>query len=233
MRGIGFSAIMYGMKKIAILYSIAVLVAVGAYFAYRAFATVAPIDLTGWAWSSKNIGWISLNCANPPSTCSTHPYKVTLDPNTALFSGYAWSSNIGWIKFGPDVVNSTDDMSPNYPPKLPRIPATLVSVTVDNEPRYQVQGWIRVCSVFASGCSGPLDGNAAWDGWIKMSGDTITCDTAKFETCLSADGSGLEGWAWGSNNISWIKFTTTGVAKNALSEPIGVSGVMIKEVRPR
>lgn len=119
---------------------------------------------------------------------------------TPAITGYAWSSNIGWISLGEDGANPglsiTDGKlkgyawSPNIgyiyfgggapsigeiedAPSLPKQWATLENVP-DKTNVYIVRGWARACSVFQIGCSGSLRPNTetgGWDGWIKMSGD--------------------------------------------------------------
>jgi len=93
----------------------------------KSFTTLAPPPLPsfppspckkhnvwGWAWSS-NIGWISFSCNNCDSDgdgltdrgkypqCPVGDpitdYGVDVDPDTGLFSGGAWSENIGWVSF--------------------------------------------------------------------------------------------------------------------------------------
>lgn len=123
-------------------------------------------NLVGYAWS-ENIGWISFNCMNQDkvcennqsvmcgldsdcvdagvggvclSECSNSNYGVTISDSNGKFSGYAWSSNVGWIDFGPL------PPYPNSPNKL----AEYDSVTGD------VIGWAKILS----------QGD---DGWIKMS----------------------------------------------------------------
>ena len=227
------------MKRV-ILISILFFVLSGAYFAYKTFAATEPIELRGWAWSS-NVGWISLTCdhskdgtaaPNNVNNCSQSEYRVKLDPETSLFSGYAWSSGggntgAGWIKFDPDTTLA---------PEAPKLSARLVLIS-SSPVRYQVQGWIRACAGASDpiNCSGGVEPNAGgWDGWIKMSGNTTNCPTppesGPYETCLSSDGKGLRGFAWGALDLGWINFDT---AYNGFSTPLGPGGVQIKEIKPR
>ena len=57
--------------------------------------------ITGYAWSPI-MGWISMNCANPTSTCTSNNdnFKVSVS-STGVLSGYAWAQNTGWVNFGP------------------------------------------------------------------------------------------------------------------------------------
>ena len=77
-------------------------------------------NVAGFAWS-YNVGWISFNSTDcdtdedgtyegasenggaAPSGCpssgTVDDYGVKIDSATGNFSGYAWSSNVGWISF--------------------------------------------------------------------------------------------------------------------------------------
>jgi len=124
-------------------------------------------NVVGYAWND-NIGWISFNCTNHYqfcqndlnvmcnvdndcvnagvggiclSECSNSDYGVNVSSVNGKFSGYAWSSNVGWIDFSPN---------PPYP-ALPNNVATYNSSTGT------VTGWAKIIS----------QGD---DGWIKLSG---------------------------------------------------------------
>ena len=53
-------------------------------------------NLSGWGWNDV-YGWISFDCHNTTSTCST--YEVLINPTTGNFSNYAWNDIVGWISF--------------------------------------------------------------------------------------------------------------------------------------
>ncbi len=56
--------------------------------------------LLGFAYSS-NIGWLSLNCANPElDGCQNIDYAVNYDKETGKLNGLAWSEHGGWWCFG-------------------------------------------------------------------------------------------------------------------------------------
>jgi hypothetical protein len=126
-------------------------------------ASATPI--TGWAWSD-NVGWISLDGPE---------YGLTFNANGTV-TGYAWG-NIGWIRFGG----------------LSGVPTG--AGTQAANARFEgnrLVGWARACTVFQTGCSGPLDPDAGgWDGWLYL-GSTTQGGGAV------ADNSGLlSGFAWG------------------------------------
>jgi hypothetical protein len=119
-------------------------------------AKAATIDLTGWAWA-ENVGWISFNSLNcdangdgksdgsppgcPPAGTPMANYGVNLNPSTKVFSGYAWSENIGWITFNESELSG-----------CPQAPCR-AWLGSDNK----VYGWARA-----------LANGGGWDGWIRL-----------------------------------------------------------------
>ncbi len=119
-------------------------------------------DVNGFAWSS-NIGWISFNsndCNNNGTVYSNTPagcpagspyvnYGVNIDNVTGNFSGYAWSSNVGWISFNrSDTGNPpTDDPGSGSGP--------IAKVDSVSGPPEQINGWGKILSLG--------DG-----GWVKF-----------------------------------------------------------------
>jgi len=163
-------------------------------------------NVWGYAWS-ENIGWISFSCQNCDSdldgnldgdACgsgSSIDYGVDIDPNTGLFSGYAWSENIGWIQF--DAGYPTGE-TPTYSACLD-LPGT--GQVCDGTGDYTVSGWARVLAPVGQ----PFSVSGGWDGWIKLSGswaDGVTLNS-------TPDPSEFEGWAWGSDVVGWVSFNRT------------------------
>lgn len=186
------------------------------------------------------IGWLSFDCTNTGSDCNTSNYNVNLDPYTGEFSGYAWSSNVGWISF--------DAGCPTYILQGGLTCEARVTDFINGT----VEGWARACSVFQDNsnpnnptCSGilkPDTERGGWDGWISMSGTNhptgffdgngnpipepvrgVTIDT----TTNPAE---FSGYAWGGNdltgknNIGWISFgagpvTTPGGGGSCPNDP--------------
>ena len=141
--------------------------------------TAQAASLSGYAWS-ENIGWIKFQGPNAS-------YGVAIDETTGALSGYAWSENLGWIKFNP---------AGPYPA------APTHSAALDLNDNI-VKGWARVCSGAESGCAGRASLRAAgWDGWIRMAGDDWGISQAGNQT----SGCFLNGYAWGSTAVGWIKF---------------------------
>ena len=124
----------------------------------------AYLSANDWILAAKIDGvkvkvYYEESAGSPASSGSD--YAVTVDQNGNL-TGYAWSLNLGWIKFAPElyptgVCGATNDC---YGAKI------VEGGTID-----EVKGWARVCSVYQSGCSGTLRSDAelgGWDGWIRM-----------------------------------------------------------------
>lgn len=156
---------------------------------FAKFANAGTSELTGWGWS-PNIGHISMNCSNTNS-CATSNYKVQIATTTTtdgVFSGYAWSSNIGWIKFAGD----KDHEGP----------------VIDLD-KGSVTGWIRACAGTVNKDCASADRTDGWDGWMKLSEPGTIYPTRK------TDGSGgltydpatgqFVGYAWGGL-LGWITF---------------------------
>lgn len=102
---------------------------------------------------------------------------VTIPDSNGPVTGYAWSSNIGWIDFSPAGPYPT---TPNH--GVERIGSTL-------------QGWARVVSIaeaFADGNSG------AWQGWIRFS--------SSYNGGVQLKNGFFSGFAW-SPELGWFEFT--------------------------
>lgn len=136
-------------------------------------------------------------------------------------TGWAWSSNVGWISFNSDNEGRGADYGvnldlatgkfsgyawssnigwitfnfpidePNFPNE-PKKPAQL-NLSTNN-----AEGWARAYLPVSQG--GISDGG--WDGWIKMSG--IATDNSSYG--VKKNGDKLEGYAWGGAIIGWINF---------------------------
>jgi hypothetical protein len=113
-------------------------------------------DVSGWAWS-EDIGWISFNSLNcdangdgksdgsppgcPPAGTPIANYGVSLDRSTKIFSGYAWSENIGWITFNES--------------ELSGCPVSPCRAWLGSDNK--VYGWAKA-----------LANGGGWDGWIRL-----------------------------------------------------------------
>ena len=109
----------------------------------------------GWAWSS-NIRWISFNSSNcdtdndgqsnggsgcPVAGTGMSAYSVKIDSANGNFSGYAWSSRIGWIRF-----NGT-----NYGVTVVVPTQSAYQVQVDSDPVFPFPAEVDTGKVASSG----------------------------------------------------------------------------------
>ncbi len=109
-------------------------------------------NVSGFAWS-ENIGWISFNnisggggtnygvhiCVDDNDT--NPACQALLPPRTGKLVGYAWSENIGWIRFDP---NGPYPTTPNNSASADLIDAG-----------HPISGWARACAGAAdsTGCA--------------------------------------------------------------------------------
>lgn len=132
-------------------------------------------------------------------------YSVYEDTATGALSGWAWSSNIGWISF-----NALD---------VSGCPSGTCAPKIDLSTG-KVSGWVRSCAAFAnkSACGGTLDGNSnGWDGWISLSGTATDGSLYGINQNVSCV---WTGYAWGSDAI--VAISMSGVAEDGSS--YGVTG---------
>ena len=109
------------------------------------------IDLYGWAWSSS-VGWVSFNSRDcdingdgssdglngcPVAGTPISTYSVKLDSSNKLL-GYAWSANIGWLRFGNFILQ-------NFP-VADGVGGTFAANAELNPATSQFFGWARSCN---------------------------------------------------------------------------------------
>lgn len=107
-------------------------------------------------------------------------YGVIINQTNGTLSGYAWSS-VGWISF-----NSTD---------LVGCPTSPCQAQYSNN---QFTGWAKVLSADGNGWDG-------WDGWIHITGSGYG---------LSVVNDTITGWMYGGDVVGWIQpktMTVTGL----------------------
>ncbi len=127
--------------------------------------------------------------------------------------GYAWSSNIGWLKFrgmtqdgftyGVSLDDVTGELSGyawssnigwiNFSPTGPYPENPQQGAKLEND---KVVGWARAIT-------GEEPFSGGWDGWIKMSG--TASDSSDYG--VSFADCNFTGYAWGSDIIGWISFS--------------------------
>lgn len=170
----------------------------------------AKSNIRGFAWGADNtpsaagvvggIGWISFNnlecdidgngyvdsgaCGGNNSSTVSQNYGVNLNDEAGGFrtlTGYAWSSNYGWINFSP-----TDTPPPSSVSGNPyQGPARLNG--------NNFEGWARLDAV---------DTGSNWDGWISLKG-------TNYRVSLDLVSGEFSGYAWGgggTEGVGWISF---------------------------
>lgn len=138
-------------------------------------------------------------------------------------TGYAWSSNVGWISFNCSNTNTCGttnyginiDNQGNFSGYAWSSAVGWISFNENTgcpeagcvtQPKFDknsgyVTGWVRACKGTANGdCTGAsrTDG---WDGWIKLNGTNYgpLLDSITFT-----------GYSWGSDVLGWIAWSGTG-----------------------
>ncbi len=200
------------------------------------YASLVPTVPTGnyyYELDTANIGALDIAPGRSGMFTITNNYGNYHSTGTDRLTGWAWSSGMGWIYFGP--ANSTSffdeygvkvdennnnnlngfawgpnigwiefDPSGPYPDSnTPPYSSRLTGVT----PNQKIEGWARACSVFVTGCMGNMRHVALrgeWDGWIKMNGTWSNGVAVKVDATSGARN--LVGYAWGSNNLGWVSF---------------------------
>jgi len=127
--------------------------------------------LFGWSYS-PNIGWISLNCANPElENCRQADYGVDYDRKSGQITGQAWSEYGGYLCFGKSCADWSDLNDP---------PTNSSSIAMIDE-------------------SGLVSGWAAWpnlqdNGWVSLQGERTEFPGKKFacKNCYKSASKNLE-----------------------------------------
>lgn len=186
-------------------------------FSYSQVKSNSLDNVSGFAWNADQegadepggMGWLSFNCISG-GACGAVDYGVNIDADGNM-SGYAWTSNYGWLKFGglsgfptgggTESVNARVDMSSG-----------------------KLSGWARFCAP-ASNPSTCLGNGASiktggWDGWLSLSGDTL--DGKTYGVTLDIATGDFSGFAWGGddagkNVVGWVDFDL--VQHSSLSGP--------------
>jgi len=155
-------------------------------------------------------------------------YFTFLLPKTAQagasdnVSGWAWSSNIGWLSMNSlNCDTDNDGKSEGTPPACPPLdtPMANYGVNIDDIGNFSGYAWsgnvgwiqfnpsgpypalpnysVKMDTVTGviSGWSRALSAGGGWDGWIKIDGVTVNPGSGNFS-----------GYGWGSDVIGWLSF---------------------------
>ncbi len=150
----------------------------------------------------------------------TNKVKISQADTTRSFSGYAWSSTIGWIDMSQVTVSSTGLVSGyGWSPNIgwikfgglsgfPTGGGTLgVNAILSGN---TFTGWARACSGTVNKDCNSADRTDGWDGWISLGG-------TGYGVSLSTPGvtsTPLIGYAWGATNIGWIDMSGASLTNN-------------------
>lgn len=120
--------------------------------------------------------------AQTPSDVS---YGVVMNNDTGYLGGFAWSENIGWIKFGG--LSSFPVGAGTQAQNAQIVSGKLI-------------GWARACEGTVSGdCSTMTSRTDGWDGWISLGG-------VNYDVSYDNPTQDFSGYAWGSDLVGWISF---------------------------
>ena len=145
---------------------------------------------------------LSRSCSLSQATPGT--YEVYADKTTGMFSGYAWSENIGWIKFGGLSAFPTGS---GTTPQNAQLEYLDYSGSGVGATQANIVGWARACAGTLNGDCSKMDSRSdGWDGWISLNGSSLDGKSG-YGVSLKGDGVTLSGYAWGSDVIGWIDFT--------------------------
>jgi hypothetical protein len=135
------------------------------------------VDLDGWAWMdlpppdgvAEGAGWIHFNGPG---------YSVKVENGTGLFSGYAWTSNYGWLSF-----NLSD---------LGGCPWGACEARMAGD--YSVSGWGRFINA--------PDGD--WEGWVSLADviNPIPLNGISYDRITGE----FSGWAWVEDVGGWMSW---------------------------
>ena len=151
--------------------------------------------------------------AAAPAAVRAESYNVT---------GYAWSSNIGWIKFNhgkSDPVkydNSTGKLSGyawssnigwiKFGDSIASYGGVGGTTAKANTSTGVVSGWARTCAGTVSGTCATMEPRTdGWDGWIKFDHNKSKPVKIDLNSSNSTYGE-FTGYAWGSDVVGWISF---------------------------
>lgn len=173
----------------------------------EAFTIPVGTPLCGFAWSS-NVGWLSFNkedcdlnnngvfddgVPGCPTSGNVINYGVSVDSQNRL-NGFAWSSNIGWVKFGcagGSCLSGNPSTDGNGQSR-----ATILGASG------QVAGWARACAGSAAGDCSVASRNDGWDGWISLRGTGVSNYGVTFNNKTTL----FSGDSWGGPVVGWLRW---------------------------
>lgn len=184
---------------------------------------VSAGELCGFAWgaegasvssgSRNGVGWVSFNSQDcdpndngafddgvpgcPSNGTTFHEYHVSVNSGRYL-EGYAWSSNLGWLKFDESFMgpSGAGNSTSNH------------GARIQNESgNSNVRGWARFCEgTDPDNCSGTsrTDG---WDGWVSLEGSGT--QSGSYGVTYTESTQKFAGYSWGGPVVGWLKWDQT------------------------
>lgn len=138
----------------------------------------------GAIWSGTT-GWIVMNCVSDGS-CAQNGYGVDVTGGDTI-SGWAWSSNIGWVCFGATcsgIAGNTPEGGQPY--------AKLDTLT------HEAHGWALLVTL----------GNR---GWISLNCADMSNGCVAYQVTADPQSGVVSGFGWNGNNdgtgIGWVDFS--------------------------
>ncbi len=181
--------------------------------------------------------WVAGNIYRPSS--AVLPSGVSAQTaSIQKISGFAWSSNIGWVGFGANQLNSNwsgvelmpadpgDNNSRrlrgfawspnigwiNFDPSASGAPDESNNGQAKVAPRLtsagNLVGWARACSVFLSGCSGLMLGASERGDWDGWI-SLRGGATSGGVYGVNLSANQFQGQAWGADVVGWLDFCDT------------------------
>jgi len=176
-------------------------------------------NIRGWAWTDT-AGWVSFSCLDVKVEVTPGVFEPICDEvdNTTInygvqlnaddtMTGYGWSDNLGWLKFGGFPANSF----PTNGSGTTASNAKIVNGTL--------LGWARFCAGTKNGdCSTMENHPDGWDGWISLGG--ITKDGSPYT--ISYEEKMFNGFAWGNEVVGWFNWRPYNACEDAEGNPLSV-----------
>jgi hypothetical protein len=177
----------------------------------------------GWIWggsegtdgATTGVGWIEVSGSN---------YGIDIPPGDGPITGYAWSSNLGWIDFGNNC--TTGPAVAGKYQAASCTPDAIIGCEGGAGVRRsgnELVGCARIVSIAQETVRGNSGG---WEGWIKMNGSGYgiklnadgsvqPCDGAHKSCAWNGEEAGTGGNI--ASGLGWFDFSkVTADAKNSL-----------------
>lgn len=208
-------------------------------------------DVSSAVPTQMGSGWISFNSKDcdtnndgvispgqngdadiPGCPATTTPvYNVTVTDNgsgqqTRQINGYAWSSNLGWLKFGNGDItlrNGTvqhdgyGDLDTNAMPQFSNYPRSQSQISSSANGVSDVTGFARFCvATTGRDCSSSNAEFGDWDGWVALAATANGQNNGLFTTQYNSNTNRFFGWSWGggatgttTSPVGWVKWDPT------------------------